>query len=90
MDDRRAYHARGYTGQAAKVDCWHNALSYDEETHLRGLVLDHFDPEALARDNLDSRYCRELIKETMQKNGISWDHATTFNLGKGALDHYLP
>lgn len=35
MGDRRAYHARGYTGQAAKVDCWHNALSYDEETHFR-------------------------------------------------------
>ena len=37
MGDRQGYHAPGYTGQAVKVDHWHNALSYDEETHFRAV-----------------------------------------------------
>jgi len=72
---------------------WHNLAGSTDHTEtearLRGLVLDHFDPEAIARDNLDSLYRRELINETMQKNGVYWDHATDFNPRKGALDQYL-
>ena len=37
MGDRQGYHGPGYTGQAVKVDHWHNALGYDEETHFRAV-----------------------------------------------------
>jgi choline-sulfatase len=37
MRDRKAYNARGYTGDGVQVGVWHNALSYDEETHFRSL-----------------------------------------------------
>jgi len=37
MDDRPAYNARGYTGEGVRIDAWHGALSYDEETHFRAL-----------------------------------------------------
>lgn len=37
MAERPAYNARGYTGEAVKIDVWHGALSYDEETHFRAL-----------------------------------------------------
>ena len=37
MSQRPAYNAAGYTGDGVKIDVWHNALSYDEETHFRAL-----------------------------------------------------
>ncbi len=55
---------------------------------MRGLVLDHFAPEAIAADNLDSLYRREFIRESMRKNGVQWDHATSFDPTRGALDQY--
>ena len=55
---------------------------------MRGLVLDHFAPEAIAADNLDSLYRREFIRASMRKNGVQWDHATSFDPTRGALDQY--
>lgn len=37
MDARPAYNAKGYTGEGVQVGTWHNALSYDEETHFRAV-----------------------------------------------------
>ena len=37
MDSRPTYNAGGYTGQAVRVNFWHNALSYDEETQFRAV-----------------------------------------------------
>lgn len=37
MSQRRSYNARGYTGDSVRINTWHNALSYDEETHFRAL-----------------------------------------------------
>ena len=37
MGDRPTYNAGGYTGQAVRVNFWHNALSYDEETQFRAV-----------------------------------------------------
>ncbi|MFH1566927.1 MAG: sulfatase-like hydrolase/transferase, partial [Gemmatimonadota bacterium] len=37
MAHRRSYNAAAYTGAAVRVGVWHNALSYDEETHFRAL-----------------------------------------------------
>ena len=37
MGSRSTYNAKGYTGEGVKIDTWHNALSYDEETHFRTL-----------------------------------------------------
>ena len=37
MGNRPTYNAGGYTGQAVRVNFWHNALSYDEETHFRAV-----------------------------------------------------
>jgi choline-sulfatase len=37
MNDRRGYNAAGYTGEAVQIGKWHNALSYDEETHFRAI-----------------------------------------------------
>jgi choline-sulfatase len=37
MSERPSYNARGYTGDAVRVGAWHNALSYDEETHFRAV-----------------------------------------------------
>ena len=37
MSNRQAYNAKGYTGEGVHIGQWHNALSYDEETHFRSL-----------------------------------------------------
>ena len=37
MGDRPTYNAGGYTGQVVRVNFWHNALSYDEETQFRAV-----------------------------------------------------
>ena len=37
MSQRPRYNALGYTGAGVQIDRWHNALSYDEETHFRSL-----------------------------------------------------
>ena len=37
MNDRPAYNSRSYTGDAVRVNTWHNALSYDEEVHFRSI-----------------------------------------------------
>ena len=37
MGNRQSYNARGYTGDGVHIGQWHNALSYDEETHFRSL-----------------------------------------------------
>ncbi|MCY3555530.1 MAG: sulfatase-like hydrolase/transferase, partial [Gemmatimonadetes bacterium] len=37
MADRPAYNAAGYTGDGVRIGVWHNALSYDEETHFRAV-----------------------------------------------------
>ena len=60
------------------------------ETRLRGLILDRFDPDKMAADNLDSLYRRRLIRDVMYKHDASWNHHTTFDPRRGALDQYLP
>lgn len=37
MSDRPGYNANGYTGEGVRINEWHNALSYDEETHFRAI-----------------------------------------------------
>lgn len=37
MSERPRYNAAGYTGDGVQINVWHNALSYDEETHFRAL-----------------------------------------------------
>ncbi len=37
MANRPAYNARGYTSEGVRIGEWHNALSYDEETHFRSV-----------------------------------------------------
>ena len=37
MSNRPMHNARGYTGDGVRIGAWHNALSYDEETHFRAV-----------------------------------------------------
>ena len=73
---------------------WNNLAGAAEhaatETRLRELILDRFDPAKMAADNLDSLYRRRLIRDVMYKHDASWNHHTTFDPRRGALDQYLP
>jgi len=37
MSNRASYNSRNYVGEGVEIDVWHNALSYDEETHFRAI-----------------------------------------------------
>jgi len=59
-------------------------------TRLRQLVLDRFDPNQIAADNLDSLYRRRLIRETMRHHNLSWAHDPVYDPRRGTLAQYLP
>ena len=71
---------------------WNNLAGAAEhaatETRLRELILDRFDPDKMAADNLDSLYRRRLIRDVMYKHDASWNHPTAFDPRRGTLDQY--
>jgi choline-sulfatase len=72
---------------------WRNLV--DEAAHagiaaaLRGQILQRFDPDEMARENLESLYRRQYLRDVMRTNGTHWDYAPRFDPREGALDQYL-
>jgi len=58
---------------------WNNLL--DDARHgeiaaaLRGKILQRFDPERMADENLESLYRRWYIRDVMKANGTHWNHS---------------
>ena len=61
----------------------------DTEKALRQLILDQFDPDAMACENLESLHRRRLIRDVMVGQGRTWCHFPQFDYRKGASDQYL-
>jgi choline-sulfatase len=53
-----------------------------DTTDLRALVLEQFDPEAIARHGADSVRRRELIARAMARTPTRWDYAPQFDATK--------
>lgn len=72
---------------------WHNLIGdkahRDVAAALRKQILQRFDPEWMARENLESLYRRQYIRDVMALNGTYWNHLPRFDVRKGALDQYL-
>ncbi|MBT5872546.1 MAG: hypothetical protein HOH43_03925 [Candidatus Latescibacteria bacterium] len=72
---------------------WKNLAGKPEHAGLaasfRDDILDRFDPEAMAVENLASLRNRALIRDVMKAQGRTWAHTPIFNPQKGALDQYL-
>lgn len=72
---------------------WQNLAEKPEHAGLaasfRADILDRFDPEAMAVENLSSLRNRALIRDVMRTQGRTWAHTPRFNPQKGALDQYL-
>ncbi|MBT3342007.1 MAG: choline-sulfatase [Gemmatimonadetes bacterium] len=58
-------------------------------SHFEDLVLERFDPEEMADENLDSLYRRELIGGVMRDHGHTWSHEPGLDHRKGAMQQYL-
>jgi choline-sulfatase len=73
---------------------WDNLAGKPEhaqlEAELKVLVLDEFDPDEIAAENLASIRRRSVIREVMQSQGTTWTHYPAFDARKGALDQHLP
>ena len=71
---------------------WNNLL--EDARHgeiaaaLRGKILQRFDPERMADENLERLYRRWYIRDVMKANGTHWNHSPHFDARKGALDQY--
>ena len=75
---------------------WHNLSGeHAEDAHrqvearLLARILDRFDPDVIAEENLDSLYRRRLIRDTMSRHGHTWSHEPGFDHRKGAMKQYL-
>jgi choline-sulfatase len=72
---------------------WHNLVEeaqYGETAAaLRKTILQRFDPERMAAENLASLYRRRAIRDAMKANGSYWNYVPDFDARKGALDQYL-
>jgi choline-sulfatase len=73
---------------------WDNLAGTPEnseiETELKALILDEFDPDDIAAENLASIRRRAVIKEVMDKQGVTWTHYPEFDARKNALEQHLP
>ena len=72
---------------------WHNLANDPSHKttamHMRNLILDRFDPDSMAAENLDSLYRRRLIRDSMTKHGQTWAHTPAYDARKGASDQYF-
>lgn len=59
------------------------------EAYLKGLILTHFDPEAIERAVSESVRRRWLIKKAMDLTGASWDVEPRFDPRKPVDEQYL-
>jgi choline-sulfatase len=57
---------------------------------LKDKILERFDPQKMANENLESLYRRQHIRDAMKTNGTYWNHFPQFDARRGALDQYLP
>ena len=96
--DYKYNYIHGYEPQLFNVgddpDEWKNlagdAAHSQIEGQLRKTVLDRFDPDVIAADNLASLYRRRLIRDVMSGQGRTWCHFPQFDARRGTVDQYLP
>jgi choline-sulfatase len=60
------------------------------EEELKSLILNEFDLDDIAAENLASIRRRALIKEVMHKQGVSWTHKPEFDPRRDTLEQHLP
>jgi len=90
-------HIHGYEGQLFDVEAdpgeWENlcgqADTEEVEGRLRETVLERFDPDAIAQENLESLYRRAVIRDTMRGHGQSWTHYPRFDARRSSVAQYL-
>ena len=88
----------GHDGQLFDLEAdpgeWNNLAGHpgyrEIEARLRKRLLGSFDPDAIARDVLDSLHRRDIVKQTMEANRTSWDYFPPFDARKNSLEQYLP
>jgi choline-sulfatase len=73
---------------------WDNLAGHAEhsaiEAELKALILDQFDPDEMAAENLASIRRRATIKDAMEKQGVTWAYHPNFDARRNVLDQHLP
>ncbi len=95
--DHKYNYIHGYEAQlfdlAADPGEWNNLAAdpaHEEmASRFEDLVLERFDPEEMADENLASLYRRRLIGGVMRGHGRTWSHDPGLDHRKGAMQQYL-
>ena len=61
---------------------WHNLAPDPRAEELRALILEQFDPDAIARSGAESVARRELIARAMAQTTTRWDYSPVFDATK--------
>jgi len=60
------------------------------ESELKALILDEFDPDDMAAENLASIRRRAVIKDVMDKQDVTWAYRPEFDPRRNVLTQHLP
>lgn len=61
---------------------WTNLAGTHDTAELRALLLERFDPDAIARDGADSVRRRDVIARAMARTATRWDYSPLFDATK--------
>jgi arylsulfatase A-like enzyme len=61
----------------------------EAESRLKTAILQAFNPDEMARENLASLYRRRLVRDVNLKQGHTWAHKVDWDQRKGTLGQYF-
>ena len=63
--------------------------AHEAESRLKTSILQAFNPDEMARENLASLYRRRLVRDVNLKQGHTWAHNVDWDQRKGTLGQYF-
>jgi choline-sulfatase len=85
-DNWKYVYIHGHGDQLFDLDAdpheWTNLAGEHDPSELRALILERFDPDAIARHGAESVRRRDLIARAMARTTTRWDYSPFFDATK--------
>ena len=89
------FHRLGPDDRRHDGDLWTSCCAlvedpaHEAESRLKTSILQAFNPDEMARENLASLYRRRLVRDVNLKQGHTWAHNVDWDQRKGTLGQYF-